>query len=88
MGKFIEIERINSYGEPMKALVRVNDIVQIKQLHVGTSKTYDEDGNVVTETPRDEDYLVFFQNEFGKPMTEYHIAKDEYARLSEILLKL
>ncbi len=86
--KFLEINKTNSYGEKGTALVRVNDIVGIKQIHVGVLKTYDENGNVISETPKPREYIVFLQNEFGKPLTEYHLDQEQYESLVDVLTEI
>jgi len=77
----MEINKINSYGEKGVALVRTNDIIGIKQKHVESTKLYDENGNVVSETPATEkDFQVLVSNERG--FTEkYHVDETEYKRL-------
>lgn len=78
---FIEISKINSYGEEGKALVRVADIVGIKQKHVDSTKLYDSEGNLVQETPATtKDFQVLVANEKGY-CEKYHINENEYARL-------
>lgn len=81
MKTFMEINKINSYGEKGVALVRTNDIIGIKQKHVESTKLYDENGNVVSETPATEkDFQVLVSNERG--FTEkYHVDETEYKRL-------
>lgn len=82
---FVEIEKINSYGETGKALVRTADIVGIKQKHVEGTKLYDSEGNLVSETPATEkDFQVLVANECGARET-YHIKESEYTRLVALL---
>lgn len=82
---FVEIEKINSYGETGKALVRVADIVGIKQKHVEGTKLYDSEGNLVSETPSDtKDFQVLVASERGY-VEKYHISETEYTRLVALL---
>lgn len=82
---FLEIEKINSYGETGKALVRVADIVGIKQKHVEGTKLYDSEGNLVSETPATEkDFQILVANECGARET-YHVNETEYTRLVKVL---
>ena len=88
MKTFIEINKINSYGEVGKALVRVNDIVGIKQKHVEGTKLYDEGGNLVSETPATtKDFQVLVASERGH-VEKYHVDETEYIRLVAELDKL
>jgi hypothetical protein len=83
---FIEITKINSYNEIGKALVRVEDIVGIKEKHVEPTHTYDINGNEVTTTQGPRDFQVLVANECGARET-YHIDENEYARLVNLLTK-
>lgn len=85
MKTFIEINKINSYGETGVALVRTNDIVGIKQKHVESTKLYNENGDLVSETPAtNKDFQVLVANERG--FTEkYHVDETEYQRLVSLL---
>ncbi len=85
MKTYVEIEKINSYGEKGKALVRTVDIVGIKEKHVEPTKLFDGNGNVVSETPSPKDFQVLVVNQYGSKIT-YHIDQAEYDRLSQILL--
>ena len=88
MKKFIEINKINSHNETGVALVRVNDIVGIKQKHVEGTKLYDELGNLVSENPATtKDFQVLVCDGFGHTET-YHVDETEYARLVGELIKL
>lgn len=85
MGTFVEITKVNSYGETGKALVRVADIVGIKQKHVESTKLYDSEGNLVSETPSDKkDFQILVANECGARET-YHVDETEYTRLVALL---
>lgn len=78
---FIEITKINSYGEEGKALIRVNDIVGIKENHVESTKLYNENGDLVQETPATtKDFQVLVVNACGS-QEKFHISETEYARL-------
>ena len=84
---FIEINKINSYGEKGKAFIRVNDIVGIKEKHVESTKLYDENGNVVSETPATtKDFQILVVSEHGNSET-FHIDENEYQRLVAELSK-
>ena len=83
---FIEIAKINSYGEKGVALIRVNDIVGIKEKHVESDKLYDANGNVVKETPKPRDFQILVVSERGNNET-YHVDETEYARLVAELTK-
>jgi len=88
MSVFIEINRINSHNENVKALVRVDDIVGINQKHVDSVKLYDENHNVVSETPATtKDFQVLVVSEHGNT-EKFHVDENEYNRLSQILLSI
>ena len=85
MKKFIELTKVNSYGEQGKALVRTDDIIGIKEKHVEGTKLYDVDGNVVSETPATtKDFQVLVCDGNGHTET-YHVDETEYTRLVGIL---
>lgn len=80
---FLEITKINSYNEQGKALIKTEDIVGIKQNHVDGQKLYDDQGNLVSETPATtKDFTLLMAN--GKT---FHIDENEYARLVQELTK-
>lgn len=82
MKTFIEITKINSYGEQGKALIRVNDIVGIKQKHVDSVKLYDENGNVVSDTPSTKkDFQILVVNATSGANEKYHVDENEYTRI-------
>ena len=82
---FIEIEKVNSYKETGKALVRKEDIVGIKEKHVEPTKLYNENGDLVSETPATEkDFQVLVADQQGH-VEKYHITETEYNRLVKIL---
>ena len=84
MANFIEITKVNSYGEEGKALIRTTDIIGIKQKHVEGTKLYDSEGNVVQETPATtKDFQVLVASEFGRET--YHVNETEYAKLVKLL---
>ena len=83
---FIQINKINSYGEVGVALVRVADIVGIKEKHVESEKLYDSNGNVVSETPKPKDFQVLVASERGYT-EKYHVNESEYLRLVAELTK-
>ena len=83
---FVEINKINSYGETGVALVRVNDIMGIKEVHVDSEKLYDENGNVVSETPRARKFGVLVATERGNQEV-FYVDETEYQRLKDLLNK-
>lgn len=83
---YIEITKTNSHNEQGKALIRVEDIVGIKENHVEPTKFYDEQGNVVSETPATtKDYSLLVASDIARET--YHIDETEYNRLVGILTK-
>lgn len=83
---YIEITKTNSHNEQGKALVRAQDIVGIKQVHVESTKLYDDQGNLVSETPATtKDFVVLVASELARET--YHIDETEYNRLVGILTK-
>lgn len=83
---FIEITKINSHNEEGKALVRTEDIVGIKQNHVEGTKLYDDQGNVVSETPATtKDFTLLVASDIARET--YHIDEKEYTRLVALLTK-
>lgn len=84
---FIEITHsLNREREMGKALVRVDDIVSIKEEESKTTKLYDDRGNVVEEKPLAKLFQVQLVNEKGGRTTLY-IEEDEYTRLVALLSK-
>ena len=82
---FIEINKINSYGEQGKAFVRVDDIQGIIEKHVPSTKLYDENGDLVSETPATtKDFQVLVVTPRGNDTT-LHIDENEYNRLVQVL---
>lgn len=82
---FVEITTTNENGENKKALVRVADIVGIKELHVEGVKLYNENGDLVSETPATtRDFQVLVVNPCGSKLTLY-VGESEYLRLVQIL---
>lgn len=79
---FREIEKINSYGEKGKALIKVEDIVGIKENHVEPTRLYDDNGNLVSETPNPRDFTL----KLADGMT-YHIDETQYNALVSDLTK-
>lgn len=86
---FIEITTINPLfnNEEGKALIRVEDIVGMKQNHVEGTKLYDANGDLVSEEPAaTKDFQVLVVNE--KHTKEvFHISETEYQRLVQELTK-
>lgn len=81
MKTFIEINTINQFGEKGVALIRSNDIIGIKELHVESTKLYNENGDLVSETPAtDKDFQVLVVSERGNS-EKFHVGEDEYQRL-------
>lgn len=81
---FIEINKINSYGEKGIALVKLEDIMGVKEYHVESEKFYDEDGNVVQENPRARDFGILVVTERGNQEV-FHVDEVEYQRVKDIL---
>ena len=77
---FIEITKINSYKESGKALIKTEDIVGIKENHVESTKLFDDQGNVVSETPNPKDFTLKLVDK----MT-YHIDETQYVALVKLL---
>lgn len=80
LGKFVEITKVNSHGEIGKALLSVERIVGIKEIHVEPLRLYDENCTLVSETPRPKEFTI--------RLTEgdvFHIDENEYNRLVGIL---
>ena len=82
MARFTEIERVNSYGEKGKALVDLDNLVGMKEIHVEPVKLYDEDGNLVSETPKPKEFTIHFT--VGET---FHIYEEEYQRIVNLLTK-
>ena len=81
---FIEITKTNSYNEQGKALIRVEDVIGIKQNHVEGTKLYDDQGNLVSETPATtKDYTLLVASDIARET--YHIDENEYTRLVALL---
>lgn len=81
---FLELNKINSYGEKGVALVKVEDIMGIKEYHVESEKLYDEDGNLVSEKPKPKDFGVLVVTERGNQEV-FHVDETEYQRIKGIL---
>lgn len=80
---FIEITKVNSYNEQGKALIKTEDVVGIKQNHVEGQKLYNDQGELVSETPSTtKDFTLLLAN--GQT---YHIDENEYTRLVKELTK-
>lgn len=79
---FVEITKINSYKESGKALIKTDDIIGIKELHVEPTKLYDNDGNVVSETPNPKEFSVLMAQG-----DNFHINESEYTKLVALLTK-
>lgn len=86
MKTFVEIEKINSYGEKGKALIILEDIVGINEKHVESTKLYDEDGNIVSETQGEKQYGVLVANECGSKEV-FYVDETEYTRIKDLLTK-
>lgn len=80
MKKFIEINKINSHNETGKALINIEDVIGIKENHVEPTKLYDNDGNVVSETPNPKEFTLKLNNGMS-----YHIDETEYNNLVQVL---
>lgn len=81
---FIEITKINSHQESGKALIRTEDVIGINQLHVDGTKLYDDQGNVVSETPATtKDFEILVASNYGR--ITYHVDENEYNRIVTLL---
>lgn len=83
---FVEITKTDSYGEEGKALIRVEDIIGIKELHNETKKLYDEDGNVVSEEPTPKTYQVLVVSDRNTKET-FFVGETQYQTLVDLLTK-
>lgn len=77
---FIEINKINSHKECGKALIKTEDVVGIKENHVEPTRMYDEQGNLVSETPNAKDFTLLMAN--GKT---FHLDETQYNELVKVL---
>lgn len=77
---FKEISKINSYGEQGKALIKVEEIVGIKENHVEPTILYDSNGNVVSTTPNPKDFTLKLNSGIS-----YHINESQYNELVQLL---
>lgn len=77
---FVEITKINSHNETGKALVKVESIIGMKQIHVEPTRLYDENGNLVSETPKANEYTILCERG-----DVFHIDENEYNRLVALL---
>lgn len=81
---FIEITKINSHQESGKALIRTEDIIGIKENHVEPTKLYDDQGNLVSETPSTtKDFTLLVASDIARET--YHIDETEYNRIVKLL---
>lgn len=80
MTTFIEITKVNSYGETGKAVIKVDNIIGLKQVHVEPTRLYDENGNLVSETPKANEYTILCERG-----DVFHIDETEYQRLVALL---
>ena len=83
LNMFIEITKINSYKEVGKALIKTEDVVGIKENHVEPTRLYDDNQNLVSETPNPKDFTMLLSN--GQT---YHIDETEYTRLVKVLTQV
>ena len=83
---FVEINKINSYGEKGVALVRVADIMGIKEVHVESEKLFNENGDLVSETPQPRKFGVLVATERGNQEV-FYVEETEYERLKDLLNK-
>lgn len=83
---YVEITHSLNLARDMgKALIRVEDIVGIKEEEPQTTKLYDEDGNLVSEEPKAKLFAVLVANPCGSK-TKLYIDESEYTRLVKVLL--
>lgn len=68
-----------------KALVRKDDVVGITELPSETEKLYDENGNVVSETPKAKAFQVLVKNNGSRLILM--VDENEYQRLVVELTK-
>ena len=68
-----------------KSLVRNEDIVGITELPSETEKLYDENGNVVSETPKGKAFQVLVKNNGSRLLLM--VDEKEYQRLVTALTK-
>lgn len=68
-----------------KALVRKDDVVGITELPSETEKLYDENGNVVSEKPKDKAFQVLVKNNGSRLILM--VDENEYQRLVAELTK-
>lgn len=87
MANFIEINKINSKGEKGVALVLKEDIVGIKANQVENDVSYDENGNVKSETPKPLTYTLKLVGQNNSYSKSFHIDQVEYDRLKVELTK-
>ena len=77
MKKFITLTRVNSYGETSDVIIKVDNIVAVKEVHQETEKLYDENGNLVQENPKPKQYIVFVEGCHDL----FYITSDSYQTL-------
>ena len=80
MKKFYEISKINSHNETGKALINLDDVVGIKENHTETTKLYDDNGNLVSETPNPKSFTLKLATGIA-----YHIDENQYNELVKVL---
>lgn len=83
---FIEINKTNSYGDKGVAFIRIADIMGIKEQHVESVKLYNENGDLVSETPGEKLFGVLVATERGSKET-FYVDQAEYERLKDLLNK-
>ena len=79
---FIEFNKINKRGEEGVALVNTDTIVGICQQPNHTTKLYNEDGDLVSETQDTPRYAVLTNTH-----QTYIVSESEYAKLKDLLTK-
>lgn len=84
---FIEITKINSHGEVGKALIRVEDIVGIREKHVDSVKLFNAQGDLISETPATTKDFQILVNSPSGASEKFHVDQNEYERLVSILVK-
>jgi len=78
---FIKVTRTNTHGEEKVAIINSSEIIAITEVHTGTSKLFDEDGNVVQETPKAKDYVMLLSRG-----DVYHFTETQFAEVEKQLL--
>ena len=79
---FVEIAKINGKNENGKALIKVEDVIAIVQQRKHTTKLFDENENLVSETEDAPRFAVLTSTN-----QTYIVEEDEYNKLKDLLTK-